>query len=503
MPYLSIRIQGLLACFALLGALLFPRPLLAERTVVSFYAETALFQNAEGPYVEIFLAVDGSNLAYREVEPGKWRARAHVKLECGPRAAAPDRPAYRQDFFLNSPDLPDTAKATRRIYLMQGFRVSVPADSMRLTVEARDDYADSSSTTKIIRDFDVPPVNKDALQFSDVVWLESIGDAIPDDPFTKHGVRLLPYVADDVFLDRDSLNFYVEYYRLDKIAPGQHAMRVYVTEANSGRRVPGFDMRTRPRPTESTNILQLSFGMRKLPSQTYVLHVEALGADGATLGQTQRRFFVYNSLEDSRQPDDDRYLALYDQLYGYKHKELDEYLATLEYLSSEEERRMRHALVEYDDKRKYFYHFWLKRQKDPAAPAKEWFNYKNRIDYANRTYRSSFRPGWRTDRGRVLLTHGPADDVQAFPTDTDKLPYEIWSYNRLGNQAGVIFVFIDRDLASNEYRLHHSTLQGEMYNSNWRRNVLRQPDHNYSLDGTDQMYDQFKDTTPGATGRPR
>ncbi len=472
----------------------------AERVVVSLYADALVFRDSKGPYVEIQLAVDASNLTYRELAPNRWKARTHVKIRCEARSGRGE--PFVEDFYLNSPELPDTQRTTRRFYLIQGFRFAVQPDSMRLTVEVRDAQTDSASTTKLIRDFDVPP--PDRLPFSDIVWLESVEPAIEGDPFTKHGLRFKPYVADDVFLDADSLRFYVEYYDADRLfGKGKHALRFYLTEAQRSEPLEGTERRTRMRPSEAINVFHYAYDLRQLPSQTYALHIELIGPDGEVRHRTQRRFFAYNSVLDARLPDEDRALALYDVLYGYDEKQLDVYLDALEYINTDEERRMRHALVNYDDKRKFFYHFWLKRQTDPNQPARAWQIYRNRFDYANRRFKASTRPGWRTDRGRVLLTYGQPDDVQPFPTDTDKLPYEIWTYNRLRNQSGVIFVFIDRDLATNEYRLHHSTLNGEMYNANWRANIMRRHDHDYSLEGSDQLYDQFKDTTPGATGRPR
>jgi GWxTD domain-containing protein len=472
----------------------------AERVVVSFYADAAVFRDSNGPYVEILLAVDASNLAYREVAPNRWKARTHVNLRCEPRSGKGQ--PYVEQFTLNSPELPDTNRSSRRFYLIQGFRFAAQPDSMRLTVEVKDAQADSASTTKIIRDFDVPSPNR--LPFSDIVWLEALEPAVANDPFTKHGLRFKPYIADDVFLDADSLRFYVEYYDTDQLfGKAKHALRLYLTEAQRTEPIAGTERVTQMRPSRPIHVFHYSYDLRQRPSQTYALHIELIGPDGEVRHRTQRRFFVYNSTLNAQMPDDDRALALYNALYGYDAKQLDTYLEALEYINTDEERRMRHALASYDDKRKFFLHFWQKRQSDPNQPTRAWQQYRNRFDYANRQFKASSRPGWRTDRGRVLLTYGQPDDVQAFPTDTDKLPYEIWTYNRLRNQSGVIFVFIDRDLATNEYRLHHSTLNGEMYNANWRANVMRRHDHDYSLDGSDQLYDQFKDTTPGATGRPR
>ena len=115
------------------------------------------------------------------------------------------------------------------------------------------------------------------------------------------------------------------------------------------------------------------------------------------------------------------------------------------------------------------------------------------------------RPGWQTDRGRVLLKYGPPDDEQVFLTETDKYPYIIWTYNRLGNQSNVYFVFYDPDLGTNEFPLLHSTLKGEPYNANWRLQLMKVPLPNYGLDPELSSPTEFKDDKvfPSTSGMPR
>jgi hypothetical protein len=81
------------------------------------------------------------------------------------------------------------------------------------------------------------------------------------------------------------------------------------------------------------------------------------------------------------------------------------------------------------------------------------------------------------------------------------VPYEIWTYNKLGVQPGVIFVFADNDLITNEYPLLHSTKYGEANNPRWRLDLLsRFKDANtVDYDHIDRNRDirgEFFDVTP-------
>ena len=49
--------------------------------------------------------------------------------------------------------------------------------------------------------------------------------------------------------------------------------------------------------------------------------------------------------------------------------------------------------------------------------------------------------GWKTDRGRVLILYGEPNEIERFPNQMDKKPYEIWHYDDV--EGGVIFVFAD------------------------------------------------------------
>ena len=84
------------------------------------------------------------------------------------------------------------------------------------------------------------------------------------------------------------------------------------------------------------------------------------------------------------------------------------------------------------------------------------------------TYKSVYQPGWKTARGRVLLTYGPPNDIEMNISENSSYPHYIWRYNKLGVQAGVMFVFYDPDRATEDWPLLHSDKLGERSNPRWR-----------------------------------
>ena len=88
------------------------------------------------------------------------------------------------------------------------------------------------------------------------------------------------------------------------------------------------------------------------------------------------------------------------------------------------------------------------------------------IERANLVYRGTFREGWRTDRGRILLIYGEPDEYDRYPFSNDNKAYEIWRFFSV--QGGVEFIFVDRrDMG--DYELVHSTARGELYDPEWTR----------------------------------
>ena len=95
-------------------------------------------------------------------------------------------------------------------------------------------------------------------------------------------------------------------------------------------------------------------------------------------------------------------------------------------------------------------------------------SYMDRVNLCNERYSVINRAGMKTDRGRIYILYGEPDEIERYPNDIDKKPYEIWHYNRL--EGGVYFIFGDVSGFSN-YELLHSTKRGELRDDYWQRRI--------------------------------
>ncbi len=144
-------------------------------------------------------------------------------------------------------------------------------------------------------------------------------------------------------------------------------------------------------------------------------------------------------------------------------KWLDEEVA---YIITDEERAAFLRLSTNEEREQFIEQFWLRRDPTPDTVENEFKEeHYRRIAYANEHFASGI-PGWKTDRGRIYIIWGPADEIETHPTggsyerppeegggSTSTYPFEKWRYRYLegiGNDVNLEFV---DPTGSGEYRL--------------------------------------------------
>src|SRR5712671_1135954 len=136
------------------------------------------------------------------------------------------------------------------------------------------------------------------------------------------------------------------------------------------------------------------------------------------------------------------------------------------YIISPEERTAFLQLSTSEEREQFIEQFWLRRSSNPDLPENDFKEeHYRRIAYANEHYASGI-PGWKTDRGRMYIMWGPADEVESHPTggtydrpmeegggSTSTYPWETWRWRYLeGIGENVIIEFVDPS-GSGEYHM--------------------------------------------------
>lgn len=136
------------------------------------------------------------------------------------------------------------------------------------------------------------------------------------------------------------------------------------------------------------------------------------------------------------------------------------------YIITDEERAAFKRLATDEERDQFIESFWLRRDPTPDTAENEYKEeHYRRIAYANERFASGI-PGWKTDRGRIYITFGPADEVESHPSGgtyerpieegggtTSTYPFEKWRYRYIeGIGTDVNIEFVDPTMTG-EYRM--------------------------------------------------
>ena len=136
------------------------------------------------------------------------------------------------------------------------------------------------------------------------------------------------------------------------------------------------------------------------------------------------------------------------------------------YIITSEERKAFVQMATDEERENFIESFWLRRDPTPDSMENEYKEeHYRRIAYANDRYASGI-PGWKTDRGRIYIAYGPADEIESHPSGgqyqrpydegggfTSTYPFEIWRYRWIeGIGSDILLEFVDPTMTG-EYRL--------------------------------------------------
>src|ERR1700734_2314921 len=127
------------------------------------------------------------------------------------------------------------------------------------------------------------------------------------------------------------------------------------------------------------------------------------------------------------------------------------------WIISDEERAAFKQLSNNEERDNFIEAFWQRRDPTPDTEENEYKEeHYRRIAYANEHFAAGI-PGWKSDRGRMYIMYGPADEVDSHPSggsykrpmeegggETSTFPFEDWRYRYLeGIGQEVIIEFVD------------------------------------------------------------
>lgn len=129
------------------------------------------------------------------------------------------------------------------------------------------------------------------------------------------------------------------------------------------------------------------------------------------------------------------------------------------YLTSEDEFN---RMMQSDNKKLSIDNFWLQATKNKERAREVLKIWYNRAIYAN-YYFTSYKEGWKTDRGMIYMVYGPPDDIKNFD-DAEK-----WIYINTKEVKKLEFIFVipEQAISGNDFIL----LRDAKYVTSWNRAI--------------------------------
>jgi len=138
------------------------------------------------------------------------------------------------------------------------------------------------------------------------------------------------------------------------------------------------------------------------------------------------------------------------------------------WIITDEERAAFKQLSNDEERDNFIEAFWQRRDPTPDTEENEYKEeHYRRIAYANEHFAAGI-PGWKSDRGRMYIMYGPADEIDSHPSggtyerpmeegggETSTFPFETWRYRYLeGIGQEIIIEFVDTCMCGD----YHMTL---------------------------------------------
>ena len=127
------------------------------------------------------------------------------------------------------------------------------------------------------------------------------------------------------------------------------------------------------------------------------------------------------------------------------------------WIITDEEQKAFKLLSNDEERDQFIEAFWQRRDPTPDTIENEFKEeHYRRMAYANEHFAAGI-PGWKTDRGRIYIMYGPADEIESHPSggsyerpmeegggETSTFPFEDWRYRYLEDVGQeVIIEFVD------------------------------------------------------------
>lgn len=416
---------------------------------------------SDANYLEVYYAFDETQISYSQgYEAFEGGIILHVTVEkAGEEAAAVDK------VWQIPHTVPALFPGEKEIRWWVWWGCTIPVDAQTLIVESIDmnRHANRSETSLKIEH---KTFHSSGTTLSDIELCSSVRRAASPTGsiFYKNTLEVVPNPGRIYGDDLPSLNYYIEAYNLLTDSRGG----LYHTKAAViDRQGKELLVKTRKKRRSSESSVEIGFlNVSSLPRGIYNFKFSVTDSAGRVAVSALKEFYILDGGPLPGRIAPQRLEQLTAEAYGTTTPdELNREFSMAVHIASDQEQDYYASLSSAEEKRRFLFEFWERRDPSPGTFENEMkLEYLRRSEYASQAFSTGRKEGWQTDRGRVYIVYGPPDEYDRHAADMAMKPYEIWLYHEL--QGGVHFVFGDI-LGFRDYILIHSTHRDELRDDNW------------------------------------
>ncbi len=419
-----------------------------------------VYATPEKTYLEVNIEIAAGSVTFRRVDSIHLQAGVETLI----LVKQGDQVVNFEKYVLTSPlvGIPQDLLDVKRMFL--------PAGDYTLEIVLQDvhDPENKKSFTKPLR---VGLGN--SVYITDLLLLRSFRPDESDNPFVKNGYFLEPLPF--AFYDRKAtmLAFYAEIYHSDKAFPDGNYLVRYLIEQELGNGAKTLISSGSQRKKASTiDALLVPMNISKMKSGNYTLTVELRNETNELLATRQVVFQRSNPFLDMDLAKTELTEEMVEKQFvtDLNEENLRYSLRAISPLMlGDDSEMLKNVLAGSDLKAMRFFLFRHFVNQNPNNPELAYIEFMKVAGAADQQFRSGFRHGFETDRGRTYIRFGRPDDLIRIEDDPSAPPYEIWVYYNFPQtkQRNVKFLFYNPSLAGEDFILLHSTARGEINNPRW------------------------------------
>ena len=466
----------------------------------AIYSHAVFYSPDKGPYVEVYLSINGNSIKYiKDEKKNSYQGKVEVTILFLKDSLVKSA----QKYILSSPEVMDTLGYKQNFTDQQRF--VLPNGNYNLEITIADKNSDGKKNTS--KENINVNIAEDKIAISDIQLVESFKEVEAPTSFSKSGYELIPYISTFYPENINKLGFYAEAYNSIKtLGAGEKFIFNYRIESyETGTAINSCSSFSKQTANEVNPILS-EFNISELPSGNYNLVVEIKDKTNQVVGVKKILFQRQNKKVQFKQEDLGAVITANTFVEKIKDQDsLVDFIRSLAPISSESEKVFALHLLKEEHKnsslmRQYFLNFWMK--KNTTNPEQAWNIYYTEVLKVNKEFHTMIHKGYDTDRGRIYLKYGPPNERMQEPMEPSSYPYEIWHYQKLGEQSNKRFVFYTMDDVTNDYVLLHSDARGEPYDPTWQMRLKKRTVMSYDP-AQENTGDHFGDRAKDLYNNPR